>query len=133
VSWPRNALPSILAFVPVILLPLAQSLLRPRLSHAGLTGLILGSASDFVIGFCFPFSILIRPRLFEERTASRLFHLWCALTLIVLVVFEFRDPFGPSTFDPHDLAASIAGVALALAVFHFGLRRRLIYASPGTA
>ena len=126
--WSRNALPSILAYAPAILLPLAQSLLRPRLSHSGVTGFLLGSASDLVIGFCFPFSILIRPCLFQERTAGRVFHLWCAMTLIVLVAFEFHDPFGPNTFDPGDLAASAAGVGLALAVFHLGVRRRLNYA-----
>src|SRR5262245_40165140 len=124
----RNALPTILAFAPVILLPLAQELLRPHLPHAGLLGLLLGSSPNLIIGFCFPFSILIRPSLFTERSARRAFHLWCALTLTVLAVFEVRDPFGPNTFDALDFAASLLGVGLALVVFHGTVRRRLTYA-----
>lgn len=125
----RNWLPAVLAFAPAILLPLALDLLRPRLTHAGGAGLLLGSASNLIIGFCFPFSILIRPRIFRESTARTVFHVWCALTLIVLVTFEFYDPFGPNVADVNDIVASIVGVGLALAVFHLGVRRRLIYAA----
>jgi len=124
----RNALPTILAFAPAILLPLAQDLLRPHLPHSGLLELLIGSSANLIIGFCFPFSILIRPSLFTERSARKAFHLWCTLTLTVLVVFEVRDPFGPSTFDVHDFVASLLGVGLALVVFHGAVRRRLIYA-----
>lgn len=124
----RNAIPSILALAPAILLPLAQDLLRPRLSRSGCVGTILGSASDFIVGFCVPFAAVMRPRLFRERTARRAFLVCCGLTLAILVLFEFWDPFGRNIRDPNDIVASVLGVGLALVVFHFGLRHRLDYA-----
>ena len=128
----RNWLPTILAFAPAILLPIAQDVLRPRFPHTGLAGLVLGSASDLIIGFCFPFSIILRPRLMTARGAAMMFHVWCGLTLSVLVAMELYDPFGLNVFDPRDILAGVLGVGAALAVFHGWLRGRLAYADGGT-
>jgi hypothetical protein len=117
----------VIAFAPALLLPLVQEVLRPRVPHAGLLGFALSGAPDFVVGVCFPFSILMRPRVWTPRVAARLFHVWSALTLFLLVLFEFCDPFGRNTFDPADIAASVGGVALALALFHTVLRAWLTF------
>ncbi len=123
----KNTIPALIAFSPALLLPLAQDVLRPRALHFGLIGLVLGSAPNFIIGFCFPFSILIRPRAWSSRVAANLFHIWSAFTLIVLVAFEFHDPLGPQTFDPNDIAASVVAVVIALIVFHALLRSLLTF------
>jgi hypothetical protein len=87
----KNTIPALIAFSPALLLPLAQDVLRPHAPHFGLIGLLLGSAPDFVIGFCFPFSILIRPRAWSPRVATILFHIWSAFTVTVLIAFEFYN------------------------------------------
>ena len=116
-----------IAFAPALLLPLIQEVVRPRVTHAGLSGFVLGWAPNFVIGICFPFSILMRPRVWTSRLAANLFHVWSGLTLSVLVIFEFHDPLGPQTFDPFDIAASFGGVACALVLFHMFIRSRLTF------
>ena len=126
----RNSLPAILAFAPAILLPVALDLLRPRLPHTDAVGIVLGSAPDFIIGFCFPFSVIMRPSLFRARTASRLFHGWCGLTLALIVAMELYDPFGIDPFDPMGIVAGVLGVSAALMTFRGWLRRRLTYADP---
>jgi len=123
----KNILPAVIALAPAFLLPLVQDLLRPRVPHASLLGFALSGAPDFVVGVCFPFGILIRPRVWTARTAVNLFHLWSALTLFALVLFEFHDPFGPNIFDPADIAASVGGVALALTLFHTVFRAWLTF------
>ena len=127
----RNALPALIAFAPALLLPLVQAIVRPRVPHDDWLGLVLSSAPNFVIGLCFPFSILIRPRAWSPRAAVRLFHAWAIITIVVLISFEYQDPLGLQTFDPNDIAASVAGVALALLVFHGLVRQRLTFASEG--
>ena len=123
----KNIIPALIAFSPALLLPLVQEVIRPHATHVGLIGFVLGWAPNFVIGFCFPFSILIRPKAWSPRMATILFHVWSAFTLTVLVAFEFHDPLGPQTFDPYDIAASVVAVALALIVFHTWLRSRLTF------
>jgi hypothetical protein len=122
-----NSIPAMIAFAPAFLLPLVQDWLRPRVPHASLLGFVLSWAPNFVVGVCFPFSILMRPRVWTARVAAHLFHVWAAFTLFVLVLCEFWDPFGPNTFDPADIAASGGGVALALVFFHAILRARLTF------
>jgi hypothetical protein len=123
----KNTIPAFIAFAPALLLPLVQNVLRPRVPHAGLLGFVLSWAPDFVVGFCFPFSILIRPQAWTARVAANLFHVWSVFTLFVLVLFEFWDPLGLNTFDPADIAASVGGVTLALVFFHAILRARLTF------
>ncbi|HEX3553106.1 MAG TPA: hypothetical protein VIA62_07750 [Thermoanaerobaculia bacterium] len=131
----NNAIPALIAFSPALLLPLVQEVIRPHAAHVGLIGFVLGWAPNFVIGFCFPFSILTRPRVWSSRVATNLFHVWSAFTVIVLVAFEIHDPLGPQTFDPADIVASVVAVALALIVFHALLRSRLTFGDdlPGSA
>jgi hypothetical protein len=123
----KNTIPGLIGFAPALLLPLVQDVARPRVPHTSLLGFVLSSAPDLVIAFCFPFSILIRPRAWTERIAVTLFGVWAIFTLVVLVVFEFHDPFGQNTFDPADIAASFVGVALAGIVFQIILRPRLTF------
>src|SRR2546423_6114969 len=107
----KNIIPAIIAFAPALLLPLIQNVVRPRISHASLLGFVLSWAPDFVVGFCFPFSILIRPRAWTSQVATNLFSVWAVFTVVVLVLVEFLSPFGPNVFDPNDIAAGIGGVA----------------------
>jgi len=99
----------------------------PRVLHGSLLGFLLASAPDFVIAFCFPFSIFIRPRAWTAHVSPRLFHCGCVLTLLLLVGLELRNPFGPQIFDRRDIGASILGVCLAPALFHAALRQRLVF------
>jgi len=123
----KNVIPVIIAFSPGLLLPLIQDVMRPRIAHSGLLAFALSWAPDFVVGFCFPFSILIKPRAWTNRGAAKLFALWSALTLVALLLVEFVSPFGPNVFDPRDILAGIGGVALALMVFYAFLRERLTF------
>jgi hypothetical protein len=118
----KNAIPAVVAFAPALLLPLVQNVVRPRVATAGPLGLVLSSAPDFVVGFCFPFSILIRPRAWTPRAAARLFVLWAILTAVALVLVEFLSPFGANVRDPADIVAAIGGVSLAI-LFYFACAR----------
>ena len=121
----RNWIPATLAFAPALLLPLTQVVLRPAFRHAPLLGPLLDSAPNFVVGFCFPFSILARPRTWTRRVADSLLVAWCCLTIAAEAAVEYLSPFGPNIFDVHDLIASGAGVALALVGYTFFVRPRL--------
>ena len=118
----------IIAFSPAVLLPLVQNVVRPRVHHPALLVLVLASAPNLIIGFCFPFSILVRPSVWTRRTADRLFAIWCAFTLSALVAVEYLSPFGLNYFDPHDVVASVVGVALAIALYVSPWRTRLPFA-----
>jgi hypothetical protein len=133
ISQNRNWIPAAVAFIPALLLPLTQEFLRPALRHSPLFGPALASAPNFIVGLCFPFSILIRPRSWTQRVADMLFVVWCCLTIAVLIAVEYFSPFGPNVFDPYDLLASAVGVALALAAYAFILRRRLAFGAPASA
>ena len=122
-----NAIPSLIAFAPALVLPLVQEVVRPRVVHTGVLGFVLSWVPNFVIGVCFPFSILIRPRAWTSRHAATLFYIWSMITLAVLVLFELHDPLGPQTFDRADIAASVGGITLALALFHGFVRARLTF------
>ena len=132
----RNIIPAAIAFAPALLLPLTQDAMRPRISHVGLLGFMLSWAPDFVVGFCFPFSILVRPRVWTARVAAILFGVWSLFTVVALVLVELLSPFGPNVFDPVDIAAGVGGVALAVLVYHTLIRARLTFAdeeaAPGT-
>ena len=123
----KNIIPAIIAFAPALLLPLIQDVVRPRISHTGLLGFVLSWAPDFVVGFCFPFSILIRPGVWTSRTATNLFTVWSVFTVVMLVLAELLNPFGPNVFDPADIAAGVGGVVCALVVFHTLIRARLTF------
>jgi len=123
----KNLLPAVLAFAPTLLLPLVQDFIRPRVFHGSALGFVLSWAPDFIVGFCFPFSILIRPRAWSEQTAIKLFNLWAAFTVIAIFADEFMSPFGPNVFDPADLAAGVGGTAIAVLIFHSLLRRQLMF------
>jgi hypothetical protein len=124
----KNLIPAIIAFAPALLIPLIQEAVRPKVSRAGLLGFVLSWAPDFVVGFCFPFSILIRPRVWTRRVATILFGVWAGFTAVVLILVELLSPFGRNTFDPADIAAGVGGVALAVLIFHSFLRIRLTFA-----
>src|SRR2546425_4190936 len=113
----KNSIPALIAFAPALLLPLVQDVLRPRVSHTSVLGFVLSWAPDFVVGFCFPFSILIGPRAWTSRVASKLFSVWSVLTVVALLLDEFLSPFGPNVFDPADIAAGVGGVTLPVFVF----------------
>lgn len=123
----KNIIPAIIAFAPALLLPLAQDVLRPRIHHAGVLGFVLSWAPDFVVGFCFPFSILIRPRAWTAPVAVKLFAIWSVLTVVFIVLDETLSPIGPNVYDPADIAAGVGGVALAVLVFHTLLRHLLTF------
>lgn len=123
----RINIPAIIAFAPALLLPLVQDVLRPGTSHASWLGVVLSWAPDFVVGFCFPFSILIGPRAWTSQAATGLFRLWSVLTVVALLLNEFLSPFGPNVFDPADIAAGVGGVVLAGLVFHTLLRGHLTF------
>src|SRR5438046_5970855 len=123
----RNAIPTVIAFAPALLLPLVQNVVRPSVSPAGALGSVLSWAPDFVVGFCFPFSILIKPQAWTARVAARLFVVWSILTAIALVLDETLSPFGPNVFDWADIAAGVGGVALAALVFGALVLVRLTY------
>lgn len=129
----RNFIPAVIAFAPALLLPLVQDAARPRISHAGLLGFVLSWAPDFVVGFCFPFSILIRPRVWTARVAATLFNIWSLFTVVALVLVELFSPFGPNVFDPVDLAAGVGGVAIAVLVYHTLIRSRLTFGDEEAA
>ena len=114
-----------MAFAPAFLLPLTQEVLRPAFRHAPLLGGLLDSAPNFVVGLCFPFSILVRPRTWTPRVADSLFVAWCCLTIAAEAAVEYLSPFGRNFFDVHDLVASGAGVGLALVGYTFFVRPRL--------
>jgi len=86
---------------------------------------LLDSAPNFVVGLCFPFSILARPRAWTPRVADRLFVAWCCLTLAAEAAVEYLSPFGLNVFDVHDLVASGVGVGLALVGYTLFVRPRL--------
>jgi len=123
----RNFIPAVIAFAPALLLPLTQDAMRPRISHVGLLGFILSWAPDFVVGFCFPFSILIRPRVWTAGVAATLFSVWSLFTVVALVLVELLSPFGRNVFDPADIAAGVGGVTLAVLVYHTLIRARLAF------
>jgi hypothetical protein len=123
----RNIIPAIIAFAPALLLPLIENGVRPRISHGGLLGFVLSWAPDFVVGFCFPFSILIRPRVWTSRVAANLFYVWSVFTIVVLILVELLSPFGRNTFDRADIAAGVGGVGCAVLVFHTLIRARLTF------
>jgi len=123
-------MPLLIAFAPAALLPLVQSVLRPRVHHGSTLALLLSSAPDLVVGFCFPFSILIRPRAWSRSGAALLFAVWCVITIALLTFVELTSPFGPNVFDPADLIAGVVGVALAAALF-YGVLRNAMPAAAG--
>ena len=128
----KNSIPALIAFAPALLLPLVQDVLRPGVSHAGLLGFVLSWAPDFVVGFCFPFSILIGPRAWTSRVATKLFSLWSVIAVVALLLDEFLSPLGPNVFDPADIAAGVGGVALAVLVFHTLVRAQLTFGDDQT-
>jgi hypothetical protein len=95
-------------------------------------GFVLSWAPDFVVGFCFPFSILIKPRAWTARTAAMLFAVWSAFTVVALLLDEYLSPVGSNVFDPADIAAGVGGVALAVLVFYTLIRRRLTFGDEAT-
>jgi hypothetical protein len=123
----KNAIPAMIAFAPALLLPLVQNAVRPRVSHTSVLGFVLSWAPDFVIGFCFPFSILVRPRAWSARVAATLFAVWSVFTAVAVVLAEFLFPRAWNVFDPNDLVAGVGGVALAVVVFHTLIRARLTF------
>jgi len=123
----KNMIPAVIAFAPALLLPLIQNVVRPRIHHASPLGFVLSWAPDFVVGFCFPFSILIKPRVWSSRAAAKLFGIWSALTMVALLLTEYLSPVGPNVFDWADIASGVGGVALALVVFHTVIRQRLTF------
>ena len=129
----RNIIPAAIAFAPALLLPLTQDVVRPGISHGGFIGFVLSWAPDFVVGFCFPFSILIRPRVWTARVAAILFSVWSVFTVVALVLVERLSPFGPNVFDPADIAAGIGGVALAVLAYHTLIRARLRFGDEEAA
>lgn len=129
----KNIIPAVIAFAPALLLPLIQDTVRPKMSHAGLLAFVFSWAPDFVVGFCFPFSMLIQPRAWTSREAAKLFSLWSVFTAVALVLVEFLSPFGRNVFDPADMAAGVVGVALAIMAYRTLIRARLTFGDDEAA
>ena len=87
--------------------------------------MLLDSAPNFVVGLCFPFSILARPGAWTPRVADAFFVAWCCFTIAAEAAVEYLSPFGPNIFDVHDLIASGAGVGIALVSYTSFVRRHL--------
>jgi hypothetical protein len=126
----RDWTPAVIAFSPALLLPLTQNVVRPHVHHPALLVLVLGSAPNLIVGFCFPFSILVRPSVWTRKAADALFGLWSVFTLSMLITVEYLSPFGRNVFDPRDLLASVVGVALAIVLYLLAVRSRLTFAAP---
>jgi len=126
----RDWTPAVIAFSPALLLPLTQNVVRSHVHHPALLVLVLASAPNLIVGFCFPFSILVRPSAWTRKMADALFGLWSVFTLSVLIAVEYLSPFGRNFFDPRDLLASVAGVALAIVLYVLVVRARLTFAAP---
>ena len=129
----KNVIPAIIAFAPALLLPLVQDAIRPRVSHSGLLGFVLNVAPDFIVGCCFPFSILVRPRAWTAQVAATLFKICSVFTVVALVLVEILSPFGPNVFDVADIAAGVVGAAMGVLIFHRIMRYRLTYADDEAA
>ena len=123
----KNAIPAVIAFAPALLLPLVQDVLRPRISHGSWLGFVFSWAPDLIVGFCFPFSMLVRPRAWTAEVAAKLFRICSAFTVVALLLDEFLSPLGPNVFDPFDIAAGVGGVVVAGLVFHQLVRTRLTF------
>jgi hypothetical protein len=98
--------------------------------HPALLVLVLASTPNLIVGLCFPFSILVRPSVWTRKTADALFGLWSLFTLSMLIAVEYLSPFGRNIFDPRDLLASVAGVALAIVLYLLVVRARLSFSGP---
>ena len=125
--------PGLIALSPALLLPLTQIVVRPRVHHPALLVLILASAPNLIVGFCVPFSSIMRPSAWTPRVADALFALWSVFTLSAEIAVEYLSPFGPNYFDPRDLAASVFGVALAGAVYLLVFRPRMTFGPPAAS
>jgi len=123
-----NVLPFLVCLSGGLLLIFIQQFVRFHLPPSGFLPLFFGFAPNLIVGVSFPFSILMKPRAFTRSQAKKLFLLWCAGTILLLIGFEILRPFrGAQTFDYLDLLASIIGVAIGFFIYHFWLERRLIF------
>jgi hypothetical protein len=123
-----NLIPLLISISGAVLVVLVQHLLRLYLHPSGLLAIFLGSAPNLLIGFWFPFSILLRPRVFTKAAYGWLFPLWCLGTLLVLCWFEVAMPFkGAQTFDYFDILASFVGVMLATLFYYRWLQSKLVF------
>jgi len=128
VNW--IALAIALAAGPLVFI--VQEWLRPMLPPGSVAWWLLGSAPNLIVALCFPFIIVVRP-IFSPLRAARAFTFMTLATLGVLVVMELVRPIsGADTFDPLDLVASIAGLALG-ALLYRRVAPRLRYAPPPQA
>ncbi|MGC2237072.1 MAG: hypothetical protein WA584_12975 [Pyrinomonadaceae bacterium] len=120
-----NILPLLISFSSGLIVLFIQQFARPRL---GVHSVFLDSAPNLIIGFCFPFCVLIRPKLLTLTEARKYFALSCIATLLLLIGFEIIRPFeGAETFDYLDILASFAGVALSFLFYRFRLEKKLIF------
>ncbi len=123
-----NRTPIIISSLGALLVILVQHYLRPMHTPFRVLCFILDSAPNFIIGFWFPFSILLRPKAFTKVIANKLFLAWCFATLLILIVFEILRPFKRArTFDYLDILASVLGVCAALLLYHLWLKGRLFF------
>ena len=123
VNWIAVAIA--LAAGPLVLI--VQHWLRPAVPPDNVAWWVLGSAPNLIIALCVPFIIVARP-IFTPVRAARAFTFMTLATLGVLVVMEIIRPIrAAGTFDPLDLAASVAGMALG-ALLYRRVAPRLRYA-----
>jgi hypothetical protein len=119
-----NVLPFLISFSCGLLVLFVQQFARIYFNHS----LFLGSAPNLLVGFCFPFCALIRPKLFTLKRARKFFLFACAGTLFLLIGFEVVRPFeGAKTFDYLDILASFAGAATAFLFYRGWLEKKLIF------
>ena len=120
-----NFLPLLISFSGGLIVLFVQQAARPRL---GFHSIFLDSAPNFIVGLCFPFCVLIRPKLLTLTEARKYFTLCCVATLLLLIAFEIERPFrGAETFDWFDILASFTGITGAFLFYRFWLERKLIF------
>ncbi len=126
----RNIIPLLICLSGSLSLIFVQFYARRFYFDNEIVKLFLGSAPNLIVGFWFPFSILLRPKIFTSGhgTAGKFFNLYCAATLLLLIGFEIIRPFeGAQTFDYFDILASLLGVGAAFLLYHLWLKKKLIF------
>ncbi|MET0753729.1 MAG: hypothetical protein ABWZ66_10170 [Pyrinomonadaceae bacterium] len=120
-----NILPLLISLSSGLLVLFVQQFARP---YFAVHSIWLDSAPNFIVGLCFPFCILIRPKLLTRTEARKYFTLCCIATLLLLIAFEIERPFrGAETFDWLDILASFTGITAAFLFYRVRLEKKLIF------
>jgi glycopeptide antibiotics resistance protein len=123
-----NSVPLLIFIFGIVSLNIVQAI-RHTISSDRFFAFILYSYPNFIVSFSFPFSILLRPKVFSKTQSRSLFLIWAIVALIIEVWFEIKSPLpGPHTYDFNDIIATVIGSLLATVVYFTWLHRRLKFA-----